>query len=59
MEEQKKQESISNFKAPKEGEAVNIRDEANRYVLHLMHEQEKSPEMVRAITGLLSVLFEY
>lgn len=59
MDEQKKQEIINDFKAPKEGEAVNIRDEANRYVTHLMHEQEKSPEMVRAITGLLSVLLEY
>lgn len=59
MEGQKKQGSINNIKAPKEGEAVNIQDEANRYALHLMHEQEKSPEMVRAITGLLAVLLEY
>lgn len=59
VEEQKKQEIINDFKAPKEGETVNTRDEANRYVVHLMHEQEKSPEMVRAITGLLEVLLAY
>lgn len=42
-----------------ETQKIDIAVEAVQYAYELMHMDDKSPEMVTAITGLLSVIMNY